>query len=116
MAPTDRGPRPAGDASSSIMTDPFADLWKCPRCGASFVSKNLWHSCGEATVDDWLEKAGPIGRIVRLIVAICLIVIDVPVLLEAGRAYNLRVAGLVLALTAFYVLVHFLVSRYLHHL
>ena len=31
-------------------------LWTCPKCGAKFVTKNLWHSCRKATLDDW--KAG----------------------------------------------------------
>ena len=34
-------------------------LWTCPECGAKFVSKNLWHSCGEATLDDWKARMGP---------------------------------------------------------
>ena len=25
-------------------------LWTCPKCGAKFVTKNLWHSCGKATL------------------------------------------------------------------
>ena len=24
----------------------LAPLWKCPKCGHRFVTKNLWHSCG----------------------------------------------------------------------
>jgi hypothetical protein len=27
-----------------------APLWKCPRCGHRFVTKNLWHSCGRVPV------------------------------------------------------------------
>ena len=23
----------------------MADTWRCPRCGAGFVTKNMWHSC-----------------------------------------------------------------------
>lgn len=34
-------------------------LWTCPRCGLKFVSKNLWHSCGRATLADWKRKMGP---------------------------------------------------------
>ncbi len=34
-------------------------LWRCPECGAKLVSKNLWHSCGEATLDDWKRHMGP---------------------------------------------------------
>ncbi len=63
-----------------------------------------------------IKKAGPIGRALRLIVAVYLVVIDVPVLLEAGSAYNLRTLGLVIALTAFYLLVHWTVSRYARNL
>ncbi len=62
------------------------------------------------------KKAGPIGRAARLIVAICLVAIDVPVLLRAGAAYNLRTLALVIALTLFYMLLHGVVSRYLQDL
>jgi len=34
-------------------------LWTCPKCGAKFVSKNLWHSCGEATLEEWKAGMGP---------------------------------------------------------
>jgi hypothetical protein len=34
-------------------------LWSCPRCGLKFISKNLWHSCGQATLADWKRKMGP---------------------------------------------------------
>ncbi len=37
-------------------------LWTCPRCGAKFVTKNQWHSCGEATLDDWKARMGPRAR------------------------------------------------------
>ena len=63
-----------------------------------------------------IKKAGPIGRTLRLILAIFLVAIDVPVLLEAGRAYNLRTLGLVIALTFFYMLMHWVVSRHLRNL
>ncbi len=34
-------------------------LWCCPRCGAQFVNRNQWHSCGKATMRDWLARMGP---------------------------------------------------------
>jgi hypothetical protein len=34
-------------------------LWTCPRCGAKLVSKNLSHSCGLATLNDWKARMGP---------------------------------------------------------
>lgn len=37
-------------------------LWTCPKCGAKFVTKNLWHSCGRATLDDWKAHMGPKER------------------------------------------------------
>ncbi len=41
---------------TSIVSRP---LWRCPRCGARFVTRNASHSCGRATVADWLAKMGP---------------------------------------------------------
>jgi hypothetical protein len=37
-------------------------MWTCPRCGAKLLTKNLWHSCGQATLDDWLARMGPKAR------------------------------------------------------
>jgi hypothetical protein len=37
-------------------------LWTCPKCGAKLITKNLAHSCGRATIDDWLAGAGPKAR------------------------------------------------------
>lgn len=37
-------------------------LWTCPKCGLKFVTRNLWHSCGSATIDDWFARIGPRGR------------------------------------------------------
>lgn len=31
-----------------------ADLWTCERCGKRFVQRNMWHSCGDHTVDAFL--------------------------------------------------------------
>ncbi len=30
-------------------------MWTCPKCGHRFVQKNLWHSCGNYTVADFLK-------------------------------------------------------------
>src|SRR5262245_51802470 len=37
-------------------------LWTCPKCGAKLITRNLWHSCGRATIEDWLARAGPRAR------------------------------------------------------
>jgi len=30
-------------------------LWRCPACGHSFVTKNLWHSCGRYRLADHFD-------------------------------------------------------------
>lgn len=37
-------------------------LWTCPECGAKFVTENLWHSCGRATLEGWKARMGPRAR------------------------------------------------------
>lgn len=37
------------------------DLWRCPRCGAGLVSRNMSHSCGRFTLDA-LFKDRPFAR------------------------------------------------------
>ena len=37
-------------------------LWTCPKCGLKFVLRNLWHSCGRATLRDWKSRMGPRAR------------------------------------------------------
>ena len=46
-------------ASTKNVTRP---LWRCPKCGARLVTRNLWHSCGRATIAYWLGKMGPRAR------------------------------------------------------
>ena len=43
-------------------TEQQKPLWTCPECGAKFVSKNIYHSCGRATLDDWKARMGPRAR------------------------------------------------------
>jgi hypothetical protein len=37
-------------------------LWTCPKCRAKFVTRNMPHSCGRATLADWIDDVGPRGR------------------------------------------------------
>lgn len=32
-----------------------ADLWTCPSCRKRFVTRNMWHSCGQHTVAQFME-------------------------------------------------------------
>ncbi len=31
-------------------------LWRCPKCGHSFVTRNLWHSCGKYPLADHFKN------------------------------------------------------------
>ena len=37
-------------------------LWTCPKCGLKFVGKNMWHSCGQATLGEWKRRMTPKAR------------------------------------------------------
>ena len=37
-------------------------LCTCPKCGARFVTKNMWHSCGPWTLEKLLEGKAPKAR------------------------------------------------------
>jgi Domain of unknown function (DUF5655) len=37
-------------------------LWRCPRCGHRFVTKNLWHSCADVSVASHFEGRPPLLR------------------------------------------------------
>ena len=34
-------------------------LWRCPKCGERFVTRNLWHSCGKFTLRSLFSKSDP---------------------------------------------------------
>ena len=37
-------------------------LWRCPRCGHRFASRNLWHSCGNYRLADHFRNRSPVVR------------------------------------------------------
>lgn len=37
-------------------------MWTCPECNAQFVTKNLWHSCGNYSVEGFLEGKSERGK------------------------------------------------------
>lgn len=69
-----------------------------------------------SSMTDTTRKAGLIGRTLRLFVAVCLLIVLVPVLLRAGVAYNLRSLALVIVLALVYTLLHLAISRFLPRL
>jgi hypothetical protein len=34
-------------------------LWRCPKCGARFVTKSMWHSCGRFTLKELFAHSDP---------------------------------------------------------
>lgn len=32
-----------------------SDLWVCPNCGKRFVGRNMWHSCGNHSVEAFMD-------------------------------------------------------------
>lgn len=34
-------------------------LWRCPKCGARLVTKNMWHSCGRYTLEELFARSEP---------------------------------------------------------
>jgi Domain of unknown function (DUF5655) len=39
--------------------DRLPPLWTCPKCGAKFVSANMWHSCGRYRLVDLFARSQP---------------------------------------------------------
>jgi len=44
------------------MTVSRPPLWVCPKCGHSFVTANLWHSCSQVDLDDHFVDKDPLAR------------------------------------------------------
>jgi hypothetical protein len=75
------------------------DLWICPKCGARLVSRNLWHSCGQHTLEDLFAGAAPeVLELARASVAMLRSLGDVQVIVQKSRLVcvaRVRFAGLV---------------------
>jgi Domain of unknown function (DUF5655) len=37
-------------------------LWTCPKCGRRFVGRNMWHACGDFSVEKFLDSKGERAR------------------------------------------------------
>lgn len=73
-------------------------LWVCPRCGARLVTRNLWHSCGQHTLDELFAGARPgVLEVARSYVDILAGLGDVQVIPQKSRLVvvaRVRFAGL----------------------
>ena len=74
------------------------DLWTCPRCGARLVSRNLWHSCGQYTLETLFAGAASGAlKLARGYVAMLHSLGDVQVIAQKTRLVcvaRVRFAGL----------------------
>ncbi len=52
------------------------------------------------------QAARPLGRSLRGLVGVCVMILALPVYFRAGWAYDMRSLGIVVALAAFYTVVH----------
>jgi hypothetical protein len=73
-------------------------VWTCPRCGARLVTRNLWHSCGQFTLENLFAGAAPgVLELAREYVAMLRSLGDVQVLPQKTRLVcvaRVRFAGL----------------------
>ena len=73
-------------------------LWICPHCGARLVSRNLWHSCGQFTLEDlFAGSAAGVLDVAREYVALLHSLGDVQVIAQKTRLVcvaRVRFAGL----------------------
>jgi hypothetical protein len=74
------------------------DVWICPKCGARLVSRNLWHSCGQFTLEALFAGAAPgVLELAREYVAMLHSLGDVQVIAQKSRLVcvaRVRFAGL----------------------
>ena len=63
-APAPRQVAPDVEDAPTVSPSPLVTrpLWTCPKCGVKLLTKNLWHSCGQATMDDWFARMGARAR------------------------------------------------------
>jgi hypothetical protein len=73
-------------------------LWICPECGARLVSRNLWHSCGQFTLEALFADSTPeVAAAARKYVALLASLGDVQILPQKTRLVavaRVRFAGL----------------------
>ena len=73
-------------------------LWVCPSCGARLVSRNLWHSCVQLTLDELFAGSDPpVLEVARTYVSMLHSLGDVQVIAQKTRLVcvaRVRFAGL----------------------
>lgn len=85
-------------AHDSVAASTHRPLWICPKCGARLVSRNLWHSCGQFTLEALFAGSKPeVLAAARKYVALLESLGDVQILPQKTRLVavaRVRFAGL----------------------
>ena len=85
-------------ARGSVAAATHRPLWICPKCGARLVSRNLWHSCGQFTLEALFAGSKPeVLAAARKYVALLASLGDVQILPQRTRLVavaRVRFAGL----------------------
>src|SRR5688572_6716999 len=50
-----RGPLASGAWHARLVTTAERELWRCPKCGAKLITRNLSHACGEHSIEAFLK-------------------------------------------------------------
>jgi hypothetical protein len=73
-------------------------LWVCPKCNARLVTRNMWHSCGQFTLEALFAKSSPgVVGIARSYVRMLQSIGDVQIIPQKTRLVcvaRVRFAGL----------------------
>jgi hypothetical protein len=51
-----------GRTSRGARTGPNSHLWRCSNCGRRFVTRNMWHSCSNHSLDSHFRGCQPAVR------------------------------------------------------
>jgi hypothetical protein len=80
------------------MSAQLPEVWVCPRCAARLVSRNLWHSCGQYTLEALFARSEPhVLELARGYIAMLHALGDVQVIPQKTRLVcvaRVRFAGL----------------------
>jgi hypothetical protein len=52
----------AGHMRDACSMSARGELWTCPKCGRRFVGRNMWHACGDYSVEGFLDGKGERAR------------------------------------------------------
>jgi hypothetical protein len=78
------------------MNAPLKPLWRCPKCGKTFITRNIWHSCRRYDLKTLFEDCAPhVFRLYRKLESMIRTCGPVTVNVQkSGIAFQVRVRAL----------------------